>query len=85
MVLWSCDAVALAPAPGSAALPLWACGAADLTARMQYTATSFAEPLQRVFDDVCVRTPTSRSPPRESQYLALHVAYRARIIDAFEE
>ena len=38
-----------APPPS---LPLWACGADDLTARMQYTATSFAEPLQRVFDDV---------------------------------
>lgn len=38
--------------PAPARLPLWACGAADLTVRMQYTATSFAEPLQRVFGDV---------------------------------
>src|SRR4029077_7366619 len=38
--------------PKPVALPRWACGADDLTARMQYTATSFAEPLQRVFDDV---------------------------------
>ena len=28
------------------------CGRALQTARMEYTATSFAEPLQRVFDDV---------------------------------
>ena len=31
---------------------LWDCGAGPLSARMEYTATSFAEPLQRVFDDV---------------------------------
>ena len=30
----------------------WGCGREQQTPRMQYTATSFAEPLQRVFDDV---------------------------------
>ena len=30
----------------------WGCGRELQTPRMQYTATSFAEPLQRVFDDV---------------------------------
>lgn len=30
----------------------WGCGQAVQTARMEYTAASFAEPLQRVFDDV---------------------------------
>ena len=30
----------------------WGCGRELQTARMQYTATSFAEPVQRVFDDV---------------------------------
>ena len=30
----------------------WGCGRTLQTARMEYTATSFAEPLQRVFDDV---------------------------------
>ena len=39
-------------APGPGAARLWDCGAGPLSARMQYTATSFAEPLQRVFDDV---------------------------------
>src|SRR5262249_43952423 len=34
------------------AVALWDCGAGPPTARMQYTATSFAQPLQRVFDDV---------------------------------
>ncbi len=45
------------PAPDTAArragaARLWDCGGGPLTARMEYTATSFAEPLQRVFDDV---------------------------------
>ena len=53
---------------------------------MQYTATSFAEPLQRVFDDVLrPDTDIEITPIEESRYLALHVAYRARIVDAFEE
>ncbi len=30
----------------------WACGRASLSSRMQYTATSFAEPVERVFVDV---------------------------------
>ena len=51
-------------------LPLWACGADDLTARMQYTATSFAEPLQRVFDDVLrPDTDIEVTHHEESQYL----------------
>ena len=33
-------------------VPAWGCGRTVQTARMEYTATSFAEPLQRVFDDV---------------------------------
>ncbi len=33
-------------------VPAWGCGRTGHTARMEYTATSFAEPLQRVFDDV---------------------------------
>lgn len=72
--------------PERATLPLWACGAEDLTPRMQYTATSFAEPLQRVFDDVLrPDTDIEITPHEESRYLADKVAYRARIVDAFEE
>ena len=55
--------------PQPAALPLWACGADDLTARMQYTATSFAEPLQRVFDDAASRYRCRGHPSRR---IALH-------------
>lgn len=72
--------------PPPASLPLWACGADDLTARMQYTATSFGEPLQRVFDDV-LRPDTDIEVTRfeESQYLVAKVAYRARISDAVQD
>jgi hydrogenase-4 component B len=66
--------------------PLWACGADRLTARMQYTATSFAEPLQRVFDDVLrPDTDVQISHHAESRYLVERVAYRARLGDAVEE
>ena len=72
--------------PASATLPLWACGADDLTARMQYTATSFAEPLQRVFDDVLrPDTDIEITHTAESRYLADKITYRSRIADAIEE
>lgn len=72
--------------PEPAALPLWACGADDLTARMQYTATSFAEPLQRVFDDVLrPDTDIEITHAIESQYFAEKIVYRSRIADAIEE
>jgi hydrogenase-4 component B len=72
--------------PAPAALPLWACGADDLTARMQYTATSFAEPLQRVFDDVLrPDTDIEITHHAESRYLADKVTYRATIRDAIED
>jgi hypothetical protein len=53
---------------------------------MQYTATSFAEPLQRVFDDV-LRPDTNIEvvPNPESRYLADKITYRSSIGDAIEE
>ncbi|MBY0290262.1 MAG: hypothetical protein K2X52_24430 [Mycobacteriaceae bacterium] len=72
--------------PPTEELPLWACGADDLTARMQYTATSFAEPLQRVFDDVLrPDTDIEVTPFAESQYMVEAVRYRSRMVDAIEE
>jgi hydrogenase-4 component B len=53
---------------------------------MQYTATSFAEPLQRVFDDVLrPDTDVEITHHAESRYLVERVAYRARLGDAVEE
>jgi hydrogenase-4 component B len=72
--------------PATAASPLWACGADELSPRMQYTATSFAEPLQRVFDDVLrPETDIQVSHHAESRYLVEKVAYRSRLRDAVEE
>lgn len=74
----------LRPAPARA--PLWACGADQLSERMQYTATSFAEPLQRVFDDVLrPDTDIQITHHAESAYLVDKVAYRSRVRDAVEE
>lgn len=71
--------------PAPAVLPLWACGAEALTARMQYTATSFAEPLQRVFDNVLrPDTDVEVTHATESRYMVEAVTYRARITDAIE-
>ena len=72
--------------PAPATLPLWACGADGLTARMQYTATSFAEPLQRVFDDILrPDTDIEVTHVAESRYMADSITYRTRIADAIEE
>ncbi len=72
--------------PAAEVLPPWACGADGLTARMQYTATSFAEPLQRVFGDV-LRPDTDVEVTHydESRYMATSVTYRSRISDAIED
>ncbi|MGW4353171.1 proton-conducting transporter transmembrane domain-containing protein [Nocardia sp. NPDC004582] len=71
--------------PAPATLPLWACGADQPSDRMQYTATSFAEPLQRVFDDVLrPDTDIEVTPLAESRYLVEKVAYRARLADTIE-
>jgi hydrogenase-4 component B len=67
------------------AVALWDCGAGPPTPRMQYTATSFAEPLQRVFDDVLApETDVDVTPHAESAYLVARVAYQARVPDRVE-
>jgi formate hydrogenlyase subunit 3/multisubunit Na+/H+ antiporter MnhD subunit len=64
---------------------LWDCGAPPLTARMEYTATSFAEPLQRVFDDVLdPESDLDVTPHAESDYLVARVAYSRAVPDRIE-
>ncbi|MEP7368071.1 MAG: proton-conducting transporter membrane subunit [Dermatophilaceae bacterium] len=72
--------------PPATTAPLWACGADALSPRMQYTATSFAEPLQRVFDDI-LRPDTDVEVTHfaESQYLIEKVTYRTRMDDPVEQ
>ncbi|TMR89878.1 proton-conducting transporter membrane subunit [Nonomuraea basaltis] len=64
---------------------LWDCGAGPMTARMEYTATSFAEPLQRVFDDVLApESDVDVTPVKESAYLVEAVQFHARVPDRIE-
>ena len=64
---------------------LWDCGAGPLSSRMEYTATSFAEPLQRVFDDVLQpELDVEVSHLAESRYLVDSVQYRRRAPDRIE-
>ncbi len=65
--------------------PLWDCGAGAPSARMQYTATSFAEPLQRVFDDVLApQVDVAVTAHSESRYLVAKMAYQRAVPDRIE-
>ncbi|MQA62990.1 MAG: hydrogenase 4 subunit B [Actinophytocola sp.] len=64
---------------------LWDCGGGPMSARMEYTATSFAEPLQRVFDDVVQpELDVDVDHHEESAYLVRAVEYRRRVADRVE-
>jgi formate hydrogenlyase subunit 3/multisubunit Na+/H+ antiporter MnhD subunit len=64
---------------------VWGCGRSVQTARMEYTATSFAEPLQRVFDDLLRPDLDIAVDHRaESRYYVEAVRYRQGIRDAVE-
>ncbi len=65
---------------------LWDCGAGPPTPRMEYTATSFAEPLQRVFENVLrPEQDVDVTHHRESHYLVEAVEYRRRVPDRIEQ
>ncbi|OEV08709.1 proton-conducting transporter membrane subunit [Streptomyces nanshensis] len=64
---------------------LWDCGGGSPTPRMAYTATSFAEPLQRVFDDVLApEQDVDVTPVRESAYLVERVRFQHAVPDRVE-
>jgi len=64
---------------------LWDCGGGPMSARMEYTATSFAEPLQRVFDDVVrPEQDVDVTHHEESRYLVRAVEYRRKVPDRIE-
>jgi hydrogenase-4 component B len=71
--------------PAAARVPLWACGADSLSPKMQYTATSFAEPLQRVFDNVLQpETDVTVTHFAESHYMVEKVTFRTMMSDPVE-
>jgi len=64
---------------------LWDCGGGPMSARTEYTATSFAEPLQRVFDDVLApEQDVTVDHVEESRYLVRAVEYRRAVPDRVE-
>lgn len=64
---------------------LWDCGGGGLTARTEYTATAFAEPLQRVFADVLrPEQDIDVTHVQESRYLVDTIRYRRRVPDWIE-
>jgi formate hydrogenlyase subunit 3/multisubunit Na+/H+ antiporter MnhD subunit len=63
----------------------WDCGDGPLTARMEYTATSYAEPLQRVFDDTLApERGVDVTHDEESAYHIEALRFRQRIPDRIE-
>ena len=65
--------------------PLWGCGGTRLDPRMEYTATSFAEPLTRVFDNVLrPEHDLDVIHHSESQYLIESIRFRQRVPDRIE-
>ncbi len=85
MVLAVGEVRAVAVRRARRAARLWDCGAGPLSTRMEYTATSFAEPLQRVFDNVLApETDVDVTRHEESRYLVAAVAYRRRVPDRIE-
>lgn len=66
-------------------MPAWGCGGTDRDARQEYTATSFAEPLTRVFDDVLrPEHDLDVTPLGESRYLIESITFRQRVPDRLE-
>jgi NADH:ubiquinone oxidoreductase subunit 5 (subunit L)/multisubunit Na+/H+ antiporter MnhA subunit len=63
----------------------WGCGRDVQTPRMQYTATSFAEPLQRVFADVLrPQSDVEVTHVAESRYYEQSLMYENRVVDVLE-
>lgn len=84
IVVWA-GARLVAPSRARRAARLWDCGAGPMSARMEYTATSFAEPLQRVFDNVLrPEQDVDVSHYEESRYLVRAIEYRRRVPDRIE-
>ncbi|MDQ1248470.1 MAG: hypothetical protein QG597_2843 [Actinomycetota bacterium] len=79
------QAVAAHRAPRRQVDLVWACGAGSLTPRMQYTATSYAEPLTRVFDDALQQTrDVEVTHAEESAYLVSRVRFSQTVGDVFD-
>jgi formate hydrogenlyase subunit 3/multisubunit Na+/H+ antiporter MnhD subunit len=81
----SFGAIRLVARRGLRGAEAWGCGRELQTARMEYTATSFAEPLGRVFADVLRPDhDVEVTHVAESQYFAQAIRYQTRADDGIE-
>ena len=63
----------------------WSCGRELQTSRMEYTATAFAEPLTRVFENVLrPNHDIEVTHVEESRYIAKAITYEGQSVDGFE-
>lgn len=65
-------------------MPLWDCGFAKVTNRMQYTATSFAMPLRRIFGFLfSIKENVRKHPPTAHPAFPERLHYHLRVRDRF--
>ncbi len=73
-------------APSRAVDLPWGCGGIRVSPRMQYTATSYAEPLVRVFDDTLRPARDLQvTHADEAQYLVAQLRFRQRVSDVIAD
>jgi hypothetical protein len=64
--------------------PLWDCGFEKVTSRMQYTATSFAMPIRRIFGFIfSIREHSVQLPPAAHAAFPQRLHYHLRVRDRF--
>jgi NADH:ubiquinone oxidoreductase subunit 5 (subunit L)/multisubunit Na+/H+ antiporter MnhA subunit len=64
--------------------PLWDCGFEKVTSRMQYTATSFAMPIRRIFGFLfSIKEHVRRLPPAANPAFPQRLYYHLRVRDRF--
>ncbi|MBI4939744.1 MAG: hydrogenase 4 subunit B, partial [Actinobacteria bacterium] len=63
----------------------WGCGGARVSPRMQYTATSYAEPLVRIFDAPLGVSRSVATTTADAPYVVRAMSFRQRVRDVFEE
>jgi len=65
-------------------VPLWDCGFLNVTSRMQYTATSFAMPLRRIFGFLfSIKEQVRQLPPTPHPAFPGRLRYHLRVRDRF--
>jgi formate hydrogenlyase subunit 3/multisubunit Na+/H+ antiporter MnhD subunit len=72
-------------APRRAVDLAWGCGGARVSPRMQYTATSYAEPLVRIFDGALGVDRSVHTRTDDALYVVREMAFRQRLHDVIED